>query len=93
MMTAMELPLFTRTDCAEADVTHADPEFLQRMCEIPTASTCRDIYDVNATKNVETWTATLSSCTLHDSDFLREPSLIDLFIKYNILSRYNALIT
>jgi hypothetical protein len=79
-----------------AEVTHNDdagtsaelidvvPEFWQSMYETTNAKARRDLYDVNATKIVDDWTKTFTrSRTLHDSDFMREPSLIDLFIKYN----------
>ncbi len=38
---------------------------------------------MNANKIVDIWTKTISSVKLEDSDFQREPSLIDLFIEYN----------
>ncbi len=38
---------------------------------------------MNAIKIVKTCTETISSVKLEDSDFQREPSLIDLFIEFN----------
>jgi hypothetical protein len=67
---------------AETEVTGAvhcpHPDFFKSITEAPTAS-----IDVNAFNIVKTWTETTGSDKLEDSDFQREPSLIDLFIEFN----------
>jgi hypothetical protein len=76
---------------AEAEVTGAvpvpvpgpHPVYYKSITEAPPARGRRNIFDVNANKIVDTWTKTISSVRLEDSDFQREPSLIDLFIEYN----------
>ncbi len=72
---------------AEAEVTGAvpclHPDYFKSITVAPTARGRRNIIDVNATKIVKTCTETISSVKLEDSDFQREPSLIDLFIEFN----------
>jgi hypothetical protein len=72
---------------AEAEVTGAvpclHPDYFKSITVVPTARGRRNIIDVNTTKIVKTCTETISSVKLEDSDFQREPSLIDLFIELN----------
>ncbi len=59
------------------------PDYFKSITVAPTARGRRNIIDVNATKIVKTCTETINSVKLEDSDFQREPSLIDLFIEFN----------
>ncbi len=72
---------------AEAEVTGVvpgpHPDFYKSIEEAPTARGRRNIIDVKANKIVDTWTKTFRSVKMEDSDFQREPSLMDLFIEYN----------
>ncbi len=72
---------------AEVEVTGAvpcpHPDYFKSITVAPTARGRRNIIDVNANKTVKTWTETTSSVKLEDSDFQREPSLIDWFIEFN----------
>ena len=74
----------------EAEVTSSTtgavpgvPAYYLSLLGTLTAKGRRDIYEVNAKKIIETWTGTPVSSTMLDTDFLREQSLIDLFIEYN----------
>jgi hypothetical protein len=66
---------------AETELTGAD--YFSSITVAPTARGRRNLIDVNATNIVKTWTETTGSEKLEDSDFQREPSLIDLFIEFN----------
>ncbi len=73
---------------AETEVTGAvhcpHPDYFRSITvAAPTARGRRNLIDVNAFNIVKTWTETTSSDKLEDSDFQREPSLIDLFIEFN----------
>jgi hypothetical protein len=49
------------------------PDYFKSITVAPTARGCRNIIDVNANKIVKTWTESISSVKLEDSDFQREP--------------------
>ncbi len=72
---------------AETEVTSAvhcpHPDYFRSITVAPTTRGRRNLIDVNANSIVKTWTETTSSDKLEDSDFQREPSLIDLFIEFN----------